>query len=105
MFPGDLAAYVVGDGFRHRLRTVLDALRQGPHRRGQPALQDQVQQPDVAEVRDRLGRLRLDIGVDQVAHVGLVGLEIDDLAAGVPDDVAQLYCPVDLLLDCSFLGR
>ena len=59
----------------------------------------------VIEGRDLPRLIGLDVGVDQVPHVGLVGLEVEGLAAGLADDLAQLQVMVELLLDAGDVGR
>ena len=36
-----------------------------------------------------------DVGVDEVPHVGLVGLEVEGFAAGLADDLAQFEIAVE----------
>ena len=45
----------------------------------------------IVEGRDFSRLLRLDVGVDQVPHVGFVSLQIERLAACVTDHVAELH--------------
>ena len=56
---------------------------------GDAGLHDQVQQAHVVEGRNLPRLIGLDVGVDQVPHVGLVGFEVERLAAGLADDLAQ----------------
>jgi hypothetical protein len=44
---------------------------------GDAALHDQVEQTDVAEMRDLPRLVGLDVSVDEVAHVGFVGLQVE----------------------------
>ena len=56
---------------------------------GDAGLHDQVQQAHVVEGRNLPRLVGLDVGVDQVPHVGLVGFQVEGLAAGLADDLAD----------------
>ena len=104
MLLDDLAADVVGDGLRHRILIALDAGRQVVDRLGDAAFHNQVEQANLAKVGNWSGRVGLNVRVDEVAHVGLVRLEVDGFAAGLPDDFPQLEVAIDALLDARNLG-
>ena len=72
---------------------------------GDAGLHDQLQQAHVVEGRDLPRLVGLDVGVDQVPHVGLVGLEVEGLAAGLADDLAEVQVVVELLLDAARCRR
>ena len=71
---------------------------------GDAGLHDQIQQPHVVEGRDLPRLVGLDVGVDEVAHVRLVGLEVEALAAGLADDLAHVQVVVELPLDAGDVG-
>ena len=55
-----------------------------------PRFDDQLQQTHVVEGRDLARFVGFDVGVDQVAHVGFVGFQVEGFAAGSADGVAQV---------------
>ena len=76
VFADDRATDVVFDGLLNRCSvadSLAEALVEGL---GDTRFDDQLQQADVIEGGDLAGLIGLDIGVDQVAHIGFVGLEV-----------------------------
>ena len=86
----DLAADVVLDRLGDRLFVALHLAQALCNRVGDAGLDDQVQQADAVEGRNLPRGLRLDVGVDEVAHVRLVRLQVQRLAGGLADDLAQV---------------
>ena len=56
---------------------------------GDAVLHDQFQQAHIVERRNLPRLVGLDVGVDEVPHVGFVGFQVEPLAAGLADDLAQ----------------
>src|SRR5438094_554440 len=104
MLLKNLAANVVGNVFRNCLPVASDprGQRQDGFRYTRPY--DQFQQTNFAKVGDYSRCFSLDVSVDQVAHVRLIGLEVDGLATCLPNDLTQLNKVVDILLDRGNLG-
>lgn len=91
---------------------VFDSLGDGvlfPFQPGKPStdcvdnsgLHDQLKQTHAIERRNLSWRVRLDIGIDQVTHVGFVSLEIECLAAGLVNHFPNVHIVFDLLFDAA----
>ncbi len=101
----DLAADVVLDGLGDGVLVALQATELRGDGFGDAGLHDQLQQAHVVEGRDLPRLVGLDVGVDEVPHVGLVGLQVEALAAGLADDLADVQVVIELLLDAADVGR
>ena len=104
VFLDDLAADVVLDSFSNRILVALQPAKPAVDRIRDAGLHDQLQQRHVVEGRNLSRLIGFDVGVDEVPHVGLVGFQVEALAAGLADDLAQLQVAVERLLDAGDLG-
>ncbi|MNF81925.1 hypothetical protein D3C84_642170 [compost metagenome] len=75
----DQLAHVVLDGFCHSLLAAANALGQRLYRIN-AAFYDKLNQRHIIERRDFFALFSTDVGVDQKAHVRLIGLEVDVVA-------------------------
>ncbi|MNJ32551.1 hypothetical protein D3C77_272180 [compost metagenome] len=100
----DQLAHVVLDGLRHGFLAFANALGQRVDG-ADAALDDQRNQRHIVKGRDLLAILGTDIGVDQKAHVRLVGLQVDVVTTGELHLVTHFGKVIDLGLDFgNFLG-
>src|SRR2546425_5888247 len=60
--------------------------------------------PGVVEGRNLPWLIGLDVGVDQMPHVGLIGLQVEAFTAGLADNLPQLQVMVELLPDAGDVG-
>ena len=100
----DLSADVVLDGFRDGVLVALQSAELRGDGIGNARLHDQVQQADIVEGRNLSRLIGLNVGVDQVPHVSLVSLQVEALAAGLANDLADIQVMVKLLLDAGYVG-
>ena len=98
----DELAHVVFNRLGHRLVGFHHTLELGL-RRIRPALHDQLNQVQLVKGGNLLALFGADVGVYQVAHGRLVGLEVNVVAAGQAHLVAQLAGLVHLSLNLADL--
>src|SRR5882724_10421120 len=65
---------------------------------------DQLQQGHLVEGRNLPRLIGLDVGIDQMPHVRLVGLQVEAFTAGLADNLPQLQVMIELLSDASNVG-
>ena len=92
--PDDLAADVVLDGLGDGSPVAFQSAKLLCDGIGDAGLDDQLEQAHVVEGGDLARFVGFDVGVDQVAHVGFVGFQVEGFAAGLADDLAQ-YPDID----------
>jgi hypothetical protein len=91
----DLAADVVLDGLGYGVLVAPQAAELRGDGLGDAGLHDQLQQGHILEGRDRPWLVGLDVGVDEMPHVGLAGFEIEALATRPADDLAHIQVVVE----------
>src|SRR5208283_1762070 len=101
MLLDDFATNIILDGLGDGVFISLHAAELCRYGVGDAGPNDQVQQANVVERRNFARFVGLDIGIDEVPHIGLIGLEIERLAAGLADDFAQIQKMVALLFDAG----
>ena len=100
----DESAHIVLDRLGHRRIGLHHALEPVMRRAG-AALHDELYQAQLLEGGDLLALFGADIAVYQVAHGGLIGLQVDVVAAAQAHLVAQLAGLVHLVLNLADLLR
>ena len=101
MLLDDLAADVVLDGLGDGVLVALEAAEHAVDGFGNAGFHDQVEQRHVVKRRNLPRLVGFDVGVDEVAHVRLVGFQVEALAAGLADDLAKFQIAVDFVLDAA----
>ena len=76
LLADDRAAHVVFDGLLDRFFVAARLAKALVDGLSNTRLNDQLQQADFLEGRDLAWLIRFNVGINQEAHVGLVGLEV-----------------------------
>ena len=85
------ASNVIRDSLCYRLTVSANAIRQAVDCLGDSTFHYKVNQSDIAKVGNRSRFARLNVRIDQVAHVGFVSFEIDCLSTRLTNDFPQLH--------------
>jgi hypothetical protein len=95
----NLFADVVLDGLGNRVLVSLQSPELSGDGIGDAGLHDQLHQTHIVEGRNLPRFVGLDVGVDQMPHVGFIRFEVQTLATGLANNLADIEVLGELLLD------
>ena len=99
VFLDDLATDVIFDGLGNRILVPLQATELLRDSVRDARVYDQVQQTHIVERRDLPWAISLNVGVDEVPHIGFIGFEVQAFATGLADNLAKSKIMLKLTLD------
>jgi len=102
MFFNDLSTDVVFDRFGDGRAIAFEALQSVGDRFRNTGFYNEIEQANVVERRN-LSRFRgIDVCVDEMSHIGLVGFQVESLTACHTNNLSKLEVFIDLAFDLCY---
>ena len=105
MIFDDFASNIVFDGFSNSIVTAFDSIGQTFDCIGNAGFHNQLQKRHIIKRRDLSRLISFNIGVNQMAHIGLIGFQINAFATGLTDYFTQLEIAVNIFPDTLDISR